>query len=188
MEDERQVCSCLDRFRVGFLRRGVTLASLRELGKQSVDKEVLMRCVRKGKSEATNWRRGEGIKLRTLYLYYNYELSSNNSKFRWSQHALANLINCGCGHLALQTSQMHRTACVQVRKCWYLDTIVTSWNKREVKMATYQPLIKKEMYWHRYSQAGVLVCWEPEVLLVWQKITLSFVPESVTSFFGLSNA
>ena len=43
---------------VGFLSSGVTLASLRASGKQPVDKEMLMRWVRKGRrSGAIDWRR-----------------------------------------------------------------------------------------------------------------------------------
>ena len=44
--------------RVGFFRRGLTLASFRELGKQPVEREVLIRWVRKGRrSGAIDWRR-----------------------------------------------------------------------------------------------------------------------------------
>ena len=38
-----------DGLRMGFLRRGFTLASLRELGKQPVDREVLIRWVIEGR-------------------------------------------------------------------------------------------------------------------------------------------
>jgi len=46
-----------DGSRVGFIRIGLTLASFRYLGKQSVESEVLIRYVRKGRrSAAIAWR------------------------------------------------------------------------------------------------------------------------------------
>jgi len=46
---------------VGFFRRGLTLASFRELGKQPVEREPLIRWVRKvRRSGAIAWRMGDG--------------------------------------------------------------------------------------------------------------------------------